>query len=140
MSTRPLPETQAFFTARAAMRDAKFPDDGPAFADDSFDAVFAGAIVHHLPAPTYGVVELARVSRPSARLAVFHPIGRAALAARRGATLGADDILAAGAIRLLLRSTGWTRDHDRRQRVALRTPARCCSTSSMPPSLSSTRP
>jgi hypothetical protein len=31
MSTRPLEETQAFFGARAATWDARFPDDGPAY-------------------------------------------------------------------------------------------------------------
>ena len=78
------------------------------FAARCFDAVFAGAIVHHLPRPDHGLDELGRVARPGARLALFHPIGRVALAARRGRSLSSDDVLAAENLEQSLRRNGWT--------------------------------
>lgn len=75
--------------------------------DGTFDAVFAAGLVHHLPDPAGGLRELARVTRPGGRLAVFHPIGRAALAARRGHELRADDVRAQPQIGRALAATGW---------------------------------
>ncbi len=49
------------------------------------------------------LLEFARVARPGARLALFHPIGRAALAARRGREVSPDDIRAEAHIKPLLR-------------------------------------
>jgi SAM-dependent methyltransferase len=181
MSARPLDEVQAFFAARAATWDARFPDDGPAYdraaaelapppggtvldlgagtgralgrlrqhvgeaglivaidvtwqmltvvgdagrdrdaalvladavrlplADSSCDAVFAAGIIHHLPGPDHGLIELRRVTRPSARLAIFHPIGRAALAARHGRTLSDQDLLNGRNLGPQLERHGWT--------------------------------
>jgi SAM-dependent methyltransferase len=181
MAERPRRETQAFFSARAATWDARFPFDLPAyaravdelappqgaavldlgtgtgraipslrrrvgptgfvvaidvtwemlmatrragrdndarlamadgcdlpFAPRCFDAIFAGAIIHHLPGPHHGLDELGRVSRPGTRLAIFHPIGRAALAARRGRSVSSDDFLAADNLEWCLRGNGWT--------------------------------
>jgi SAM-dependent methyltransferase len=71
------------------------------------DAVFAAGIVHHLPPPDHGLGELARVTRPGARLAVFHPIGRAALAARHGHEVSDDDVLAPAQLERLLEANGW---------------------------------
>jgi len=51
-------------------------------ADGSIDVVFAAGLVQHLPDPRAGLAELARVTRPGGRLIIFHPSGRAALAAR----------------------------------------------------------
>jgi SAM-dependent methyltransferase len=181
MGDRALAETQAFFAARAATWDTRFPDDGPAyaraaaelapprggcvldlgtgtgralqalrdqvgadglvvgldvtaemlgaarqagrehhgaligadgsrlpFAGGRFDAVFAAGILHHLPEPDHGLIELARVTRAGATLAVFHPISRAALAARHGGTTSDDDLLAAPNLGPHLERHGWT--------------------------------
>jgi len=50
---------------------------------------------------------LARVTRPGGRLALFHPRGRAALAARHGNELRDDDVRAQPNIGRLLSATGW---------------------------------
>ncbi|WP_327292363.1 class I SAM-dependent methyltransferase [Streptomyces sp. NBC_01198] len=75
--------------------------------DGTFDAVLAAGLVHHLPDPAAGLRELARVTRPGGRLALFHPLGRAALAARRGHDLRADDIRAEARLGPALSATGW---------------------------------
>lgn len=75
--------------------------------DGAFDAVLAAGLVHHLPDPAAGLRELARVTAPGGRLALFHPIGRAALAARRGHELRADDVRAAPRLTPLLVASGW---------------------------------
>ncbi|MFC3588500.1 class I SAM-dependent methyltransferase [Streptantibioticus rubrisoli] len=75
--------------------------------DGCLDAVFAAGLVHHLPDPAAGLREFARVCRPGARLALFHPIGRAPLAARRGHRLSDDDVRAEPNLRPLLAATGW---------------------------------
>ncbi|MFI1396135.1 class I SAM-dependent methyltransferase [Streptomyces sp. NPDC020681] len=171
---------QDFFGARAANWDARFPDDGPAYAsavaelglregdavldagcgtgralpalrsavgpggtvlgadltpemlaaaaaagrdnsgqllladvarlplrDRSLDAVFAAGLIAHLPQPGANLRELARVVRPGGRLALFHPIGRAALAARQGRQITDDDLRAEPNLRPLLAGSGW---------------------------------
>src|SRR4029079_19009824 len=54
---------------------------------------------------------LARVSRPGARLALFHPIGRAALARRHDRALRRDELLDPSVRDGVLAATGWTLDH-----------------------------
>ncbi|MFF1449081.1 class I SAM-dependent methyltransferase [Streptomyces sp. NPDC058274] len=171
---------QEFFTARAADWDARFPDDGPAYAaavtelglregdrvldagcgtgralpplraavgaagvvigadltpamlaaavragrdraaqllladaarlplrSESLDAVFGAGLIAHLPNPAENLRELARVVRPGGVLALFHPIGRAALAARQGRQITPDDLRAEGNLRALLTGSGW---------------------------------
>ncbi|GHK01981.1 methyltransferase [Streptomyces sp. Y2F8-2] len=171
---------QEFFTARAADWDAKFPDDGPAFAaavaalglrkgdrvldagcgtgraltplraavgpsglvlgadltpamlqaaaragrgrdgvllladvtalplrTESLDAVFAAGLIAHLPHPAENLRELARVVRPGGLLALFHPVGRAALAARQGRQITPGDLRAEPNLRPLLAGSGW---------------------------------
>ncbi|MFC8918703.1 class I SAM-dependent methyltransferase [Streptomyces sp. NPDC057116] len=173
-------QVQEFFTARAADWDARFPDDGPAFAaavteiglrpgdavldagcgtgralpflreavgpggtvvgvdltpamltaavragrgrsgalvladagrlplrDGVLDAVFGAGLVSHLSRPAEDLRELARVVRPGGRLALFHPVGRAALAARHGRRLTDDDLRAEPNLRPLLAGSGW---------------------------------
>ncbi|MGA4860164.1 class I SAM-dependent methyltransferase [Streptomyces koyangensis] len=73
----------------------------------ALDAVFAAGLVSHLADPVAGVREWARVVRPGGTLALFHPIGRAALAARQGRTLTPDDLRAEGPVTALLEAGGW---------------------------------
>ncbi|MGD1221066.1 class I SAM-dependent methyltransferase [Streptomyces krungchingensis] len=171
---------QEFFAARAADWDARFPDDGPAYAaavaamglregdrvldagcgtgralpplraavgasgavvgadltpamleaavragrdrdgqllltdvaalplrTESLDAVFGAGLVSHLPDPAENLRELARVVRPGGTLALFHPVGRAALAARQGRQITPDDLRAEANLRPLLADAGW---------------------------------
>jgi len=173
--------TQAFFAARAAGWEERFPDDGPAFAravaelgvrpgdavldaacgtgralpvlraatgpagtvvgvdltaemvgeaarrgrgelaglvrgdvlalplrTGAFDAVLAAGLVSHLEAPEAGLRELGRVAAPGARLALFSPIGRVALAHRHGHELRPDDVRGQPRISALLSRAGWT--------------------------------
>ena len=74
------------------------------------DAVFAAGIVSHLPDAAAGLRSFARVTRIGGRLALFHPVGRAALARRQGRELTADDVRAPGNIVPLLERTGWQCD------------------------------
>ncbi|MEV4449827.1 class I SAM-dependent methyltransferase [Streptomyces mirabilis] len=171
---------QEFFTTRAADWDARFPDDGPAYAaavgelglregdrvldagcgtgralpplraavgpsgvvvaadltpamlaaavragrhrdgqllladvtalplrTESLDAVLGAGLIAHLPNPAENLRELARVVRPGGTLALFHPIGRAALAARHGRRITPDDLRAEANLRPLLAASGW---------------------------------
>lgn len=77
---------------------------------NSLDAVFAAGLIAHLPEPATNLRELARVVRPGGRLALFHPIGRAALAARQGREITPDDLRAEGVLRPLLAGAGWRMD------------------------------
>ncbi len=76
----------------------------------SVDAVLGAGLLPHLTEPAAGLAELARVTRPGGRLALFHPIGRVALAARHGHTPDIDDIRRETAIRELLAQAGWQTD------------------------------
>ncbi|MFD0273040.1 class I SAM-dependent methyltransferase [Kitasatospora sp. NPDC127111] len=78
--------------------------------DAVLDAVFAAGLVSHLPDPARALRELARVTRPGGTLALYHPIGRAALAARHGRPLTPDDLRAEPNLRPLLTATGWHLD------------------------------
>ncbi|MFI8790104.1 class I SAM-dependent methyltransferase [Streptomyces sp. NPDC055105] len=74
---------------------------------ESLDAVFGSGLVAHLPQPRENLRELARVVRPGGLLALFHPIGRTALAARQGRDLTPDDLRAEPNLRPLLAGSGW---------------------------------
>ncbi|WAU81305.1 class I SAM-dependent methyltransferase [Streptomyces sp. Qhu-G9] len=73
----------------------------------SLHAVFAAGLIAHLPDPAENLRELARVVRPGGILALFHPIGRAALAARQGRQITAEDLRAEASLGPLLSASGW---------------------------------
>ncbi|MFB8177456.1 class I SAM-dependent methyltransferase [Streptomyces sp. NPDC055966] len=73
----------------------------------TLDAVFAAGLIAHLPQPLDNLRELARVVRPGGALALFHPVGRAALAARQGRQITADDLRAEANLGPLLAGSGW---------------------------------
>lgn len=75
--------------------------------DGVLDAVFAAGLISHLARPEEDLRELARVVRPGGRLALFHPIGRAALAARHGRRITADDLRAEPNLAPVLARSGW---------------------------------
>ncbi|MEU7011578.1 methyltransferase domain-containing protein [Streptomyces sp. NPDC046332] len=75
--------------------------------DGALDAVFGAGLISHLADPASDLRELARVVRPGGRLALFHPVGRAALAARHGRQITDDDLRAEPNLRPLLSGSGW---------------------------------
>ncbi|MER6095992.1 methyltransferase domain-containing protein [Streptomyces sp. NPDC001728] len=75
--------------------------------DGALDAVFGAGLVSHLANPVADLRELARVVRPGGRLALFHPIGRAALAARHGRRITPDDLRAEPRLGPVLAEAGW---------------------------------
>ncbi|WP_407911877.1 class I SAM-dependent methyltransferase [Kitasatospora sp. NE20-6] len=75
--------------------------------DGVADLVFGAGLISHLPGPAEGLRELARVTRPGGVLALYHPIGRAALAARHGRRITPDDLRAEPSLRPLLAASGW---------------------------------
>ncbi|MEU9291138.1 class I SAM-dependent methyltransferase [Streptomyces sp. NPDC048275] len=74
---------------------------------ESLNAVFGAGLIAHLPHPAANLRELARVVRPGGTLALFHPIGRAALAARQGRRITPDDLRAEAGLGPLLAGSGW---------------------------------
>ncbi|OIJ95669.1 class I SAM-dependent methyltransferase [Streptomyces colonosanans] len=99
----------------AAVRAGRNRDSGLLLTDvaalplrtESLDAVFAAGLISHLPHPAENLRELARVVRSGGLLALFHPVGRAALAARQGRQITPDDLRAESNLRALLSGSGW---------------------------------
>jgi 2-polyprenyl-3-methyl-5-hydroxy-6-metoxy-1,4-benzoquinol methylase len=77
------------------------------FADGTADAIFAAGLVNHLPDTEAGLRGLARVTRQGGLLVLFHPSGRAALAARHGHALSPDEPLSEGPLRRFTAAAGW---------------------------------
>lgn len=77
-------------------------------ADGSCAAVFAAGLLTHLADPAAALRAWGRATRPGGRLALFHPIGRAALAARRGHELSPDDIRDPAHLPAVLATAGWS--------------------------------
>ncbi|WP_433050615.1 class I SAM-dependent methyltransferase [Dactylosporangium sp. CS-033363] len=77
------------------------------FATGALDAIFAAGLVMHLPDAAEGLRELARATCPGGRLVLFHPSGRARLAARHGRTLRPDEPLAVGPLTAACEASGW---------------------------------
>ncbi len=75
------------------------------------DAVLAAGLLNHLADPIAGLTELARITRPGGTLALFHPIGRAALALRRGHSLDDDDVRDPTNLPSALSRAGWDLVH-----------------------------
>ncbi|MFJ8082555.1 methyltransferase domain-containing protein [Streptomyces sp. NPDC096205] len=73
----------------------------------ALDAVFGAGLISHLSEPEENLRELWRVVRPGGTLALFHPIGRAALAARQGRQITPADLRAEPNLRPLLARSGW---------------------------------
>lgn len=81
------------------------------FRARSFDVVFAAGVLEHVADPGALLREIARVARTDAVLGLFHPIGRAALAARHGRSLSPGDSMAPDNLRKVLASAGWSLQH-----------------------------
>ncbi|WP_238007168.1 class I SAM-dependent methyltransferase [Dactylosporangium sp. AC04546] len=77
------------------------------FVDAGVDAIFAAGLINHLPDADAGLAELARITRPGGKLVLFHPSGRAAVAARHGRTLRPDEPLAEPVLRASAARAGW---------------------------------
>ncbi|GAA1657606.1 class I SAM-dependent methyltransferase [Saccharothrix algeriensis] len=78
--------------------------------DAALGAVFAAGLLNHLPDARAGLAELARVTAAGGRLVLFHPSGRAVLAARHGRTPSPDEPLAQTPLREALHASGWALD------------------------------
>ncbi|HEY6316620.1 MAG TPA: methyltransferase domain-containing protein [Acidimicrobiia bacterium] len=75
--------------------------------DGRVDGVLAAGLLTHVPEPRATLIELRRVTRRGGTLAVFHPIGRAALAARHGRALTPGELLDPPVLRRVLAAAGW---------------------------------
>jgi ubiquinone/menaquinone biosynthesis C-methylase UbiE len=80
------------------------------FAPNCVDVFFAAGLLTHVPDPGALLRDLARAARPNCRLAVFHPIGREALARRHHRQLRPDELLDPRVLPVVLATAGWTLD------------------------------
>ncbi|HZQ77452.1 MAG TPA: methyltransferase domain-containing protein [Acidimicrobiia bacterium] len=75
--------------------------------DGAVHGVFAAGLLPHVPDAVAALRELARVTRRGGCVAIFHPVGRAALAARQGRELSPHDVLDPANIGPALQAAGW---------------------------------
>ncbi|GIH04830.1 hypothetical protein Rhe02_28970 [Rhizocola hellebori] len=75
--------------------------------DASVHAIFAAGLITHLPDVVAGLAELGRIIAGGGRLILFHPSGRAALAARHGRIVSPDEPLSEGPLTRHLTASGW---------------------------------
>ena len=101
-----LPQIAAVLHSRDGARDIALLSWSMWAVNNLLGAAYAG-LVAHLPNPVENLRELARVVRPGGKLALFHPIGRAALAARQGRQLTPADLRAEVSLGPLLSGSGW---------------------------------
>ncbi|MDQ1462032.1 MAG: hypothetical protein QOI08_3516 [Actinomycetota bacterium] len=76
-------------------------------AAGTVDAIFAAGLLTHVSDPHELLRALVRVARPGCRLGLFHPVGRAVLAARHSRTLAPDALLDPSVLPDVLAATGW---------------------------------
>jgi SAM-dependent methyltransferase len=100
--------SQAVARGRGTLASLVLADVGRLpLATGSVNAVFAAGLVSHLPDPELGLAELARVAADGARLALFHPLGRVALARRHGGEPSPEDVRSPDRIAAVLAAAGW---------------------------------
>ncbi|PYC80880.1 SAM-dependent methyltransferase [Streptomyces tateyamensis] len=100
---------EAVSAGRAAVATLLLGDCGQLpLRTGAVDAVLGAGLLSHLRHPAADLGELARVTRPGGRLALFLPTGRAALAARHGRTLAPTDLAARPRLTATLTSAGWS--------------------------------
>ena len=80
------------------------------FVASSVDVFFAAGLLTHVPDPDALLRDLARAARATCRLAVFHPIGREALARRHHRQLQPDELLDPRVLPRVLAAAGWSVD------------------------------
>jgi len=100
----------------------------PPLAPSSLDAVVAAGLLPHLDDVPTAVATWAALARPGAPLLVFHPISRAALAARHGHAPSDDTAIAPARLVPTLASASWRvevveDEHDRPFVVVARQPS-----------------
>ncbi len=78
-------------------------------AHASVDAIFAAGLLTHVPDPHDLLRTLRGGTVPAAGSAIFHPIGRATLAARH--TLRPGELLDPTILASVLTATGWVLEH-----------------------------
>ena len=93
---------------RARVRCLRLARGSAASCDDHVRRLdHRGDLAAFRQAELAGLRQLARITRPGGLLILFHPSGRAALAARHGRILEPDEPLAEAPLQRLTQSTGW---------------------------------
>lgn len=75
---------------------------------ESVDSFFVAGLLSHVPDSHHLLRSMARAAKPTGRLALFSPVGRAEQAHRRNRVLRPDEVLDPQVLPGLLAATGWT--------------------------------